>query len=183
MPEYRAATVAGDPSIDLDDPSKALRQLGARAHQLRASTQAADHFIARDTGEDRDTGSWLMSCALSLAKELAADVDNLARALKEKPSDAALQQTVASVRVRAHQVQAAARAADHFLDQDTRDSRETGGWLVATALTLARKVAEELDNSTAPSRRPAPAGSELDPHDAALARRTAAATKPLRGAA
>jgi hypothetical protein len=151
MPETRSAPDA----IDLDDPQRALRQLGARAHQLRATTRAADHFNAKDGAEDRNTGSWLMSSALVLAADLAADIDGLARSVKERPADAALRQTVASLRVRAHQLHAAARAADHFLDQDSREDHETGNWLVAAALGLAHKLASEMDDGTAPVRKAA----------------------------
>jgi hypothetical protein len=94
-----------------DDTHAWLRQLGARAHQLRATTRAADHYVAMDTGEDRNTASWLMSSAVVLAEDLAADVDGLARSLKERPADAALQQRVAGLRVRTHQLHAATRAA------------------------------------------------------------------------
>ena len=183
MPEQRAAPRAHAETIDLNDPHKALRQLGARAHQLRAATRAADHFNARDTAEDRNTGSWLISTALALAKDVAADIDNLARAIKERPADAALRNVVAGLRVRAHQLHASARAADHFLDQDTREDQDTGGWLVATALSLANKLAAEIDDSAQPARRPAGATPDVEPHDPALARRVAAATAPLRGAA
>lgn len=164
-----------------DDPHQTLRILGARAHQLRATTRAADHYNAQDSQEDRDTGSWLMSCALQLADELAADVDGLARALRESPADAALlRQTVAALRVRAHQLHAAARAADHFLDQDTHEDRDTGSWLIATACGLAQKLAAEIDDSVAPLRRPALDKATIEPHDAQFTRRVAAA---VRGAA
>ena len=125
-----AARATGAAAIELDDPHQALRQLGGRAHQLRAAARAADHYNAGDTAEDRNTGSWLISTAMEIAREVAADVDALARALKERPADAALQQTVAALRVRAHQLHAAARAADHYLDQDTSDDRETGSWII-----------------------------------------------------
>ena len=185
MPEPRATaatrTAAADVA-DSPDPYKALRQLGARAHQLRAATRAADHFNARDTDEDRNTGSWLISTALALASDVAEEIDGLARTIKERPADAALRHTVAQLRVRAHQLHATARAADHFLDQDSREDQDTGGWLVATALTLANKLASEIDDSAQPAKRPASA-AEVEPHDPALARRVAAATAPLRGAA
>ncbi len=171
------------PRTDADDPYHALRQLGSRAHQLRATTRAADHFMARDTDDDRNTGSWLMSSALVMAGELAADIDVLARNLRERPADAALQQTVSALRVRAHQLSAAARAADHFLDQDTNEDRDTGGWLIATAQGLAHKLASEIDDGAAPARRPSIDKAGGDPHDPALTRRMAAATAPLRGAA
>lgn len=151
MPENRSAP----DTIDLDDPQRALRQLGARAHQLRATTRAADHFNARDSAEDRNTGSWLISSALVLAADLAADIDGLARSVKERPTDAAIRQTVASLRVRAHQLHAAARAADHFLDQESREDHETGNWLVAATLGLAHKLVSEMDDGTMPVRKAA----------------------------
>lgn len=187
MPEPRATAAraaASTTDAEMNDPYKALRQLGARAHQLRAATRAADHFNARDTDEDRNTGSWLISTALALAADVAEEVDGLARLLKEKPADAALRSVVAQLRVRAHQLHATARAADHFLDQDSREDQETGSWLVATALTLAHKLASEIDDGAMPAKRPSTAGSgDIEPHDPALARRVAAATAPLRGAA
>lgn len=163
-----------------EDPHAWLRQLGARAHQLRACTRAADHFTALDTPEDRNTGSWLMSSALVIADELAADIDGLARGLKERPADAALQLRVAALRVRAHQLHAATRAADHFLDHDTLDGRDTGGWLIATALGLAQKLAAELDDSALPTIRH-PARAVADVLDASPPRHGMPA--PLRGAA
>jgi hypothetical protein len=163
-----------------EDRNPSLRQLGARAHQLQATTRAADHFNAQDGREDRNTGSWLMSCALGLAGELASDVDGLARSLKEGPVDTAVQLKVAAIRVRAHQLHAASRAADHFLDQDTQEDRETGSWLIATAYGLAQKLASEIDDSVLPVRRPLLDKVTIEPHDASLVRRVAEATAPLR---
>ncbi len=174
MPELSTAFRA-----DQDDTHQALRELGGRVHQLRATTRAADHFNGRDTPEDRNTGSWLMSSAVVLADDVATDLDGMARALKERPSDAMLQQTVAALRVRAHQLHAAARAADHFLDQDTQDGRDTGGWLIATALSLAHKLSSEIDDSVLPQRRPAIDKAGMEPHDAGQVRRMTAATTPL----
>jgi hypothetical protein len=78
---------------------------------------------------------------------------------------------------------AAARAADHFLDRDSNEDRETGSWLIATASSLAQKLAAELDDNVLPQRRQLVDKSALEPHDAGLARRVAAATAPLYGAA
>lgn len=194
MSDIRSTASAQPPRSDADDAHGWLRQLGARAHQLRAAIRAADHFNAQDTSEDRNTGSWLMSSALVLASELGADIDGLARGLKERPADAALQQRVAGLRVRVHQLHAATRAADHFLDQDTPDGRDTGGWLIATALALAQKLAGEIDDSTLPgTRRPGPEKLVADVQDSAPSRRMATAAAapamasttppPLRGAA
>ena len=163
-----------------DDPQAALREIGSRAHQLRASTRAADHFNARDTSEDRSTGSWLISGALGLARELASDLDVMARSLRDHGTDSVLSSKVAALRTRAYQVHAAARAADHFLDQDAADDRETGSWLVATAHGLARKLAAEIDDSVVPLRRPSIDKASIEPHDAGFARRMAAATGPMR---
>ena len=120
MPETTARPVSAAAAAGANDASTALRKLGSRAHQLRAATRAADHFNAQDNDADRSTGSWLMSSALTLAEDLAADIDTLARTLREGGADASMQQTVAGLRVRAHQLHASARAADHFLDQDNR---------------------------------------------------------------
>ncbi len=174
------AAQSGD--VESDDPHHALRRFGARAHQLRASTRAADHFNSRDSSEDRNTGSWLMSGAVVLAHELAVDIDGLTRLLRERPADAALHQTVSTLRVRAHQLHAGCRAADHFLDQDSSEDRDTGSWLVAAAHGLAKRLAAEIDDSATPSRRPVFDKEAIEPHDPALTRRMAAATAPLRGA-
>lgn len=163
-----------------DENTQALRRLGARAHELRAATRAADHFSQQDTEEDRSTASWLMSCALGLAAELASDVDGLARALRERPADAALQRGVAAVRVRAHQLHAACRAADRFLEQESAEDRETGSWLIACAHGLAGKLAAELDNSVVPTRRPPVDKARMEVHDPQVVRAMNAAMPPLR---
>ena len=90
------------------------------------------------------------------------------------------------LRVRAHQLHAATRAADHFLDQDTLDGRDTGGWLIATALGLAQKLAGEIDDSTLPATRRSGA-DKLDAQDGGGQRRmapaSAATAAPMRGVA
>jgi hypothetical protein len=180
MSETRNASRSPSPvnAVDADDPHGALRVMGARAHQLRAALRAADHYNSQGNVDGRDTGSWLISSALDLAQDVVADIDSLARQLKERPADAALQQTVAALRVRTHQLYASTRAADHFLDQDNNEDRETGGWLVATAHGLAVKLASAFDDSATPARRGgADKGNELQ--EAGGARRAA----PLRGAA
>ena len=178
LPDIRSAT-----RIDPDDTLQTLRKLGTRAHQLRATTRAADHYNAQDGTDARNTASWLISTALGLAGELALDIDGLARSLKDLPTELAMVQTVAALRVRAHQLNAATRAADHFLDQETSEDRETGSWLIATALGLAQRLAAEIDDSAVPAKRPVLDKSAIEPHDPALMRRVAAATTPLRGAA
>ena len=167
------------------DAAQALRQLGARAHQLRATTRAADHYNAQDAQAERDTGSWLISSAVGLAEDLAADIDGLARSIKERQADAALLLRISPLRVRAHQLHAAAKAADHFLDQDSRDDQDTGSWLIATANALAVKLAAELDDTVPGARRGQQDKGPIEPHDPVLARRLAAASTPapLRGAA
>lgn len=178
-----AATTAptSPPGHDTPDVAHLLRQLGARAHQLRAATRAADHYAAQDLVADRDTGSWLMSSAVGLAADLASDLDSLARAIKERQADAALLARLSSLRVRAHQLHAAAKAADHFLDQDSREDQDTGSWLVATAHALAVKLAAEMDDSVAGVRRAPLNRAAVEPHDPALAQRVAAATAPPAG--
>ena len=185
MPDTRNTARSTLPA-DAGDASHLLRELGARAHQLRATTRAADHYNAQEAAAERDTGSWLMSSAVGLAAELAADLDALARSIKERQADAALLSRLSPLRVRAHQLHAAAKAADHFLDQDSREDQDTGSWLIATAQALAVKLAAEVDDSVAGVRRTPPATAQdkpaLEPHDPALVRRVAAATAPLRGA-
>lgn len=66
----------------------ALHKLRTRAHQLHATTRAADHFLDQDNAEDRSTGSWLVACALGLAEKLAGETEDLASALKRGAPDA-----------------------------------------------------------------------------------------------
>ena len=161
--------------------SQVMRQLGQRAHQLRATARAAEHFSAQGNEADRNTGSWLMSCAVAMAEELAGEVDALARTLKEQPADVMFKQTVSLLRVRAHQVHAAARAADHFLDGDSAEDQDTGSWLVSTAFTLAKQLAADVDDGTTPQRRPAVDKASIEAHDPVLARRVAQATTVPQG--
>jgi len=182
MPEARSTP--GTPGTHAADAAHLLRQLGARAHQLRAATRAADHYNAQAQAADRDTGSWLMSSAVGLAADLADDLDSLARTVKERQADAVLLARLSPLRVRAHQLHAAAKAADHFLDQDSREDQDTGSWLIATAHALAVKLASELDDNVAGGRRAPTDRPEVEVHDAVVARRMAAAsTTPIRGAA
>jgi hypothetical protein len=185
-PLPRPASVApAANAIDLDDPTRALRALGSRAHQLRSSVTAADRFIARDSTSDRDTASWLISAAVAMSAEITAEIDSLARHLRERSGDAQMT-TLSALRVCAHQATAAARAADHFLDQETREDRDTGQWLVAATLTLAQKLASEIEDGASSVRRPGSDKALVEPHDPVMSRRMAAATAttaPLRGAA
>jgi hypothetical protein len=159
-----------------------LRRLGGQAHQLRAATRAADHFIGCGRDEDRDTGSWLIACALDLATELAGELDAIGRAQRAAGTDDAPAAQVQSLRKRAHQLQAATRAADHFLDQDHITDRDTGSWLIACAMGLAGKLASDLDDGIAPLSVPA-VQTVIDHQDSAMLRRVAATAAPRRGAA
>lgn len=179
MPDTRTAAQRPAPA-DADSRSHSLRRLGAQAHQLRATTRAADHFIALGVPEDRDTGSWLMSSAVDMADDVANQLDGMGRGLKETPVDAGFAQTVQLLRVRAHQLHAAARAADHFLDLDSRDDRETAGWLIASARGLADKLAAEIDDGASGLKRAPAEANVIDANDAALVRRVAQATAPAR---
>jgi hypothetical protein len=174
---------------DVDDPQQALRHIGSHAHQLRAVTRAADRFNANDTAADRNTAVWLVSSAVSASAELASELDGLARALKERAADAAMRQMVSALRVGAHQLHAAVRAADHYLEQDGREDRETGSWLIASAFELAQKLSAATDDGVASARGIQGTANgmsdkpQIEPHDPAFVRRMAAATAPLRGAA
>ncbi|MBK6863441.1 MAG: hypothetical protein IPG91_07565 [Ideonella sp.] len=157
-----------------------MRQLGGKAYQLLAAARAADHFIAQEGDEDRDTGSWLISCAVGLAEELAADLDTMGRNLKASGAEAALTQGFQKLRTRAHQLHAATRAADHFLEQDNNVDRSTGSWLIACALGLADRLANELEELANGMRR----GSgdvALSSGDVSSIRRSGP-TAPLRSA-
>lgn len=190
MPEPRTVTPAQTGRTTTESAADAqhhryqvLRRLGALAHQLRATTRAADHFIARGEPEDRDTGSWLMSGAVDQSGDVAAELDTVARSLKEAPADHALSQAVQSLRVRAHQLHAAARAADHFLDLDTRDDRETASWLIASARGLADKLAAEVDDAAGSGLRRGAEPGVVDAAEAGVVRRVSQATTPVRGVA
>jgi hypothetical protein len=193
-----AAPRAPEPSSDTrdlgDEPHAMLRALGARAHQVHSCIRAADRYSANDTSDDRTTASWLMSTAMGMSGELAADTDRLARRLREQAGRNDLVSVVAGLRKRAYQLQAVAKAADHFLEQDSREDQQHGTWLVATAQTLAHRLAADLDDQSTPPRRTAagrPSGmaggmaggmadvtttAPVDAQEAMLARRMAAAT-------
>jgi hypothetical protein len=125
---------------------QALRRLGALAHQIRASLRAADRFATQGVPGDRDSASWLVCTALELAREVADELDGLAKGLREAGSDTARQQALAPWRKIAHQLHAACRAADLFLEQDSRDEQDTGTWLVASAQALADRLTAALDD-------------------------------------
>lgn len=170
----KPSSPAGKPG---GDAYSAMRALGGRAYQLLAAARAADHFIAQESVEDRDTGSWLIACAVGLAEELAADLDSLAKNLKTTSSEAVLAQGFQKPRARAHQLHAATRAADHFLEQDSSVDRSTGSWLIACALGLADKLAGELEEIANGMRR-VPADVTLTPNESPLSRRSG----PVRAA-
>jgi len=159
-----------------------LRRLGGQAHQLRAATRAADHFIGCGREEDRNTGSWLIACALDIATDLAGELDAIGRSQRAAVNDDTPAQQVQALRKRAHQLQAATRAADHFLDQDHLADRETGSWLIACAMGLAGKLASDLDDGVSPMGTPA-AQPVIDHHDSAMLRRVDATVGPRRSSA
>ena len=136
-----------------EDSYQAMRQAGGRAWQLHAAMRAADHYISQDSAADRNTGSWLVACAVDLAEEVAAELDALARALKERTVDGSAPSTLQRLRTRSYKLHAAARAADHFLDQDTGEDRSTASWLVACALDLAGKLAAHIDDEAGQFKR------------------------------
>ena len=136
-----------------DEAYQALRRVGGRAWQLHAATRAADHYIAQDAAADRNTGSWLVACAVDLAEEVAAELDALARTLKDRPSDGLPLTPLQRLRARAHKLYASTRAADHFLDQDSGEDRITASWLIACALDLAAKLAAEIDDEASQLKR------------------------------
>jgi hypothetical protein len=152
-----------------------LRGLAGRAYQLRAAARGANHFLTRPAQADRDTGAWLVNTAVDQALDIASELDGLARSLRDGSPDPALAQPVPRLRARAHQLLSAARAADHFLDQESSDDRETGGWLIVTTLSLAGKLAAELDDLASTLQRSAN-DSVIDADHAAVVRRAGAAT-------
>lgn len=137
---------------------QSLRRLGGLAHQTRASLRAADRFVTQGSAEDRDSASWLVCTAVELAREVAGELDGLAKGLREAGTDAARQQALAPWRKTAHQLHAACRAADVYLEQESRDDQDTGTWLVASARSLADRLAAAMDDgvgSWAASAEPA----------------------------
>lgn len=140
-----AAAAAAGPA-DAAAAYAVLRRLGAVGHQLRALMVAGDRFLTLDTRSDRDTATWLVSCAVVLSKEVCGELDGLARQWRQRAPEPGLANALPPLRTRAHQLHAAASAADHFLDEDNAEDRSTGGWLVACALNLADKLAGEVDD-------------------------------------
>jgi len=76
---------------------------------------------------------------------------------------------------RAHQPHAATNAADRFLEQDSRDDRDIGGWRVPMG-----RLAEELDETLAAARRPGRAARPAAAADVREPVRAAATTAALR---
>lgn len=138
---------------------QALRQLGALAHQARATLRAADRLITQGPAHDADTANWLVSTAADLAQEVTQELDGLARGLRDTGAEAQQLQAIAPWRRTAHQLHAACHAADMFLEQESREDRDTGAWLVASARSLADRLAAALDDgvgrwaATEPVRR------------------------------
>jgi hypothetical protein len=144
---------------------QAVRRLGSLAHQAHASLRAADRFVVQGGDADRDTAGWLVCTAVEQVREIAAELDDLARGMRATGSDATREQTLAGWRRLAHQLHAAAHAADVFLEQESSDDQTTGTWLVASTLGLAQRLASAFDDQTsawsaslAPARRVAAAG-------------------------
>lgn len=144
----RAEPQAADarPELRPEQRQQALRQIGALAHQARASLRAADRFVTQGPADDADTASWLVSTAVDLTQEVAEELDGLARGLRDAGAEALQLQALAPWRRTAHQLRAACRAADLFLEQESREDRDTGAWLVASARTLSDRLAAALDD-------------------------------------
>lgn len=145
-PRTEARTPESRPELRQEQRQQALRQLGALAHQARASLRAADRFVTQGPSDDTDTASWLVSTAVDLTQEVAEELDSLARGLRDAGAEALQLQALAPWRRTAHQLRAACRAADLFLEQESREDRDAGAWLVASARTLADRLAAALDD-------------------------------------
>jgi hypothetical protein len=167
------------------DTYPTLRQLAGRAYQLRATARGADVFIARESAEDRDSGAWLISSAVDLAADIAAELDGLSRHLRDRPPESHLVHPLQQVRIRAHQLHAATRAADHFLEQENNEDRSTGSWLIASALGLADKLVDELEDLANSLKKPAVTEGAVTPTPFAdiAAPRRSGPLPHLRGAA
>ena len=129
-----------------DADQKTLRQLGALAHQARAALRAADRFVAQDHGQSTEIAGWLVCTAMELAHEVAEDVESLAQDLGTNSTPGQQLEALAPVRRAAHQLHAACRAADLFLEQDSSQDRDAGTWLIASARTLADRLTAALDD-------------------------------------
>ena len=136
---------------------QSLRHLGGLAHQARVSLRAADRFMTEGQDADRDAACWLVCTALELAGGLADELDGLAKGMRESGGDAARQEALGTWRRTAHQLHAATRAADLYLEQDTAEALDTGSWLLASALSLAARLADALDDGVGRLTTPEPA--------------------------
>ena len=134
-----------------------MRQRGARAYEVRAVLRAAEHFMVQSSAADRDTGGWLVANAMRNAQDLAAELNDLAKNAKETSADVGTHLALQKLRATAYQLHAAVHAADHFLDQENNEERDTGSWLIACALGLAETLASELEDLASSIKRP---GSE-----------------------
>jgi hypothetical protein len=169
------------------DDYQQMRHLAALGYQLRATLLAADRFLAHDDATDTETAGWLVSSALSMSEEVATDIDGFAKAWKGKAGEPGNTAAMHKVRMRAHQLQASVRAADHFLDQDTSEDRSNGSWLVASALNLADKLAGEAEDLASSLKRGSgissePAAVVSGPEAAVRRAAAAAASVGVRGA-
>jgi hypothetical protein len=135
--------------VQSQDPYATLRSHGGRAHQLRTSLHAADHYLARgrkdERGDDPATAIWLVTCSLNLAAELSTGLHRLNKRLRTEQIHPELRPTVSAMRRQACQLHAMARATAHFLAQPGRNDNEVGSWLIVTARSLAQSLAEDID--------------------------------------
>ena len=186
MADDRSSSPGASKTAAVDDTYQQLRRLAALGYQLRATLLAADRFLAHDVDEDTETAGWLVSSALGMAEEVATDLDGFAKAWKAKPGEPGTNTALHKLRMRAHQLQASTRAADHFLDQDSSDDRANGSWLVASALNLADKLAGEAEDLASAVKRGGGALAEpaavVSGPEAAVRRVAAAAAAGARGA-
>ncbi len=131
-----------------------MRSHGGRAHQLRTSLHAADHYLARgrkdERGDDPATAIWLVSCSLNLAAELSTGLHRLNKRLRAEQINPELRPAVSTMRRQACQLHAMARATAHFLAQPSRNDNEVGSWLIVTARSLAISLATDIDDQCKP---------------------------------
>jgi hypothetical protein len=180
MADERTTSPGANTKATGDDAYQQLRRLAAVGYQLRATLLAADRFLAHDTEADSETAGWLVSSALSMAEEVATDFDGFAKSTKAKAADPLSTTALHKLRMRAHQLQASTRAADHFLDQDSSDDRANGSWLVASALNLADKLAGETEDMASALKR---GGSAVASEPAAVVSGPEAAVRRAAAAA
>jgi hypothetical protein len=133
-----------------EDPYKTLQAHRTRAHQLRMTLHAADHYVALDRTDSRPddhaTAAWLLSCGLDLAAELSVGLDRLDQRLRKAGGWATFRRAVSSMRTTACQMHAVLRANTHFIARQGPDNQEVSTWLLGTARTLSQRIAAELDD-------------------------------------